>query len=166
MEESNRRTIEGWIDKANNQLQAARKHMETHTQWSDAIEAAQESIELSVKSILSLLQVNYSLTHGWNNEALTQIANQIQKRQLLSKLRAHNVYWATRLPRLLLLANFWAQFYLPAKYGIEAGKLAPPQDLFEEPEAALAIRHAEECSRAASELRYLAEDKLDAISRG
>lgn len=165
MENSDRRIIEGWIDKAHNQLQAAKQHLESRVRWSETVEASQESVELSVKSILSLLQVEFPLTHGWNNEAFARIADQIQKRQLLSKMREQNLYWAARLPRLLLLTNFWAQFYLPAKYGIEAGKLAPPQDLFEESEAKLAVQHAEECYRAVSELRYLDEGKLAAIVR-
>jgi HEPN domain-containing protein len=163
-ENSDRRIIEGWIDKASNQLQIARQLLESRIRWSETVEAAQESIELSVKSILALLRVEFPLTHGWNNEALTRIADQIQKRQLLSKLREQsNLYWAARLPRLLLLTNFWAQFYLSAKYGIEAGRLAPPQDLFEEGEAKLAVQHAEECYRAVPGLRHLNEDKLAAL---
>ncbi|MBI4190313.1 MAG: HEPN domain-containing protein [Betaproteobacteria bacterium] len=165
-ENGDRRIIEGWIDKARNQLQSAKQHLESRVRWSESVEASQESVELSVKAILSLLQIEFPLTHGWNNEALARIADQIQKRQLLLKLRGqNNLYWAARLPRLLLLTNFWAQFYLPAKYGMEAGRLAPPQDLFEEDEAKLAVQHAEECYRAVSELRYLDENKLAAIVR-
>lgn len=160
-ENSERRIREGWIDKASNQLQIAKQLLESHVRWSETVEAAQESIELSVKAILTLLRVEFPLTHGWNNESLTRIADQIQKRQLLSKLQEQgSLYWVARLPRLLLLTNFWAQFYLPAKYGMEAGRLAPPQDLFEEGEAKLAVQHAEECYRAASGLRYFDEDKL------
>jgi hypothetical protein len=46
--------------------------------------------------------------------------------------------------------NFWAQFYITAKYGFEAEYLASAQNLFEKAEAELAIRHAEECSLAAT----------------
>ncbi len=151
MGDDGRGIIEGWIDKASNQLQIAQQLLESRVRWSEAVEASQESVELSVKAILSLLQVEFPLTHGWSNEALARIADQIQKRQLLLKLREQNLYWAARLPRLLLLANFWAQFYLPAKYGMEAGKLA--------------VQHAEECYQAVSEWRYLDENKLAAIVR-
>jgi hypothetical protein len=33
--------------------------------------------------------------------------------------------------------NFWAQFYITAKYGLEAGYLAPAKDLFKKEEAEL-----------------------------
>jgi len=155
--------IEGWIDKAGNQLQAAKYHLKSYYRCSESIEASQECVELSVKSILSLLEIEYHLSHGWNREQFSSIAEQIQKKQLLEKLTAQNLYNSSRLPRLLLLANFWAQFYLPAKYGFEAGYLAPAQDLFTKQEAELAVQHAEECYRAVLELRYISEDKLVAI---
>src|SRR5262245_33749579 len=114
------------MDKASNHLQIARQHMESRVRWSEAVQAAQESIEHSIKSILALLQIDFPLTHGWNNDALTRIADQIQERQLLLKLREQgNLYWVSHLPRLLFLVNFWEPCYLPAKYGLEAGKLAP-----------------------------------------
>jgi HEPN domain-containing protein len=53
-----RKTIEGWIDKAYNHLQTARDHANSH-RCSEAVEAAQECIELSVKSVLALLGVEY-----------------------------------------------------------------------------------------------------------
>lgn len=165
MNESSRGVIEGWVEKAGNQLQTAKDHLNSRICWSEAIEAAQESIELSVKSVLSLLDLEFPRTHGWNRKDLEAIAEQIQKRGLLRKIKSQNLYWTTRLPRLLLLANFWATFYLSAKYGFEAGMLASARDLFEEQEAALAVKHAEECHRAASELRYLPEENLAAISR-
>ncbi len=152
--------IEGWIDKASNQLQVAREHLKSYTRSSEVIQAGQESIELSVKSILTLLDVQFSPTHGWTRGQFEAIAKQIYSRRLPEKLAGQNLQHAIRLPRLLLLANFWAQFYLPAKYGFEAGYLAPAQDLFAKDEADLAVKHAEECYRAASHVRYLPKDKL------
>jgi len=61
------------------------------------------------------------------------------------------------------MINFWAQFYNTAKYGLEAGYLAPAKDLFKREEAELAVKHAEECHSAASQLRYLPEDKMAAL---
>jgi len=164
MDKSKRKMIEGWIDKAGNQLQTAKDHLKSYYRYSESIEASQECVELSVKAILSPLGIEYSPSHGWNREEFSRIAKQIQERQLLDKIKQQNLYHSSRLPRLLLLANFWAQFYLPAKYGFEAGYLAPAQDLFEKQEADLAVQHAEECHRAALELRYLSEDTLAAIS--
>lgn len=60
--------------------------------------------------------------------------------------------------------NFWAQFYITAKYGFEAEHLASARDLFNKEEAELALRHADECYRAASQFIYLDEDKLAALA--
>ncbi len=71
--------------------------------------------------------------------------------------------YALRLPRLLFLLNFWAQFYITAKYGFEAEHLASAQALFEREEAELALRHAEECLQAATRVRFLDEETLAAL---
>jgi HEPN domain-containing protein len=164
MNTTKRKTIEGWIDKASNQLQAAREHLKSF-RYSEAIEAAQECVELSVKSILSLLDIRYSRSHEWapDKKEFAAIAQQIQERQLLDKLAKQYLDSIVRLQRLLFLMNFWAQFYITAKYGFEAEYLASARDLFEKEEAELAVQHADECYRAASQLRYLDEDKLAAL---
>lgn len=163
MKEHDRKLADGWIKKSGIQLEAAKAHLTSRVRWSEAIEAAQESIELSVKALLSLLRVRFSPRHGWENDSLLRIAEQIRERDLLRKLKSQGLYWSPRLPRLLLIANLWARFYIPAKYGMEQGGLASPQELFEQKEAALAVEHAEECYRAASEVRYLSQDKLDTL---
>lgn len=156
---SRRRTIEGWVDKAGNHLEAAENHLKSFYRYSEAIQAAQQCVELSVKSILSLLEVEYKLKHRWDRKDFVNIAEQVECRQILDKLEEKNLYNCSRLPRLLLLANLWGHFYLPAKYGF-ARKLAPAQDLFEKAEAELAVKHARECHRAASELRYVDEETM------
>ena len=160
-----RTTIEGWIDKAWNQLQAAKEHAKSSTQYSEAIQAAQQCVELSVKSVLSFLDVPFPLSHGWEQDKkqFAAIAEQIQKKQLIDKLTAQYINHIVNLPRLLFLVNFWAQFYTTAKYGFEAGYLASAKDLFKREDADLAIRHAEECYQAASHIRYLSQDKMDAL---
>jgi HEPN domain-containing protein len=162
MTSNKRRMIEGWIDKASNQLQAAEGHSKFYTQYSEAIQAAQECIELSVKSILLLLDITFSHSHGWEQDKkqFATIAEQIQKKQLIDKLTAQYLNHIVNLPRFLFLANFWAQFYNTAKYGLEAGYLAPAKDLFKKEEAELAVQHARECYDAASHLRHLDEDKM------
>lgn len=157
-----RKTIEGWIDKASNKLQAAKEHSKFSTQYSEAIQAAQECVELSVKSILSFLEVTFPPSHGWEQDKkqFAAIAEQIQKRQLIEKLTAQYIDHIVNLPRLLFLVNFWAQFYTTAKYGFEAEYLASAKDLFKKEDSDLAIYHAEECYRAASHIRYLGQDKL------
>ena len=167
MHNNKRRLIEGWIDKASNQLRAAKEHLKSPLQYSESIEASQECVELSIKSILLLLDIKFSQSHGWaqDKKHFADIARQIQERQLLDRLTDQYLDHIIRLPRLLFLMNFWAQFYITAKYGFEAEHLASAQDLFNKEEANLAVRHAGECYRAASDLRYLSEDKLAAVLR-
>jgi len=163
MDNSKHKLILGWIEKAWNQIQIAKEHLKSYNRCTESIEASQLCIELSVKSILSFLEIQYPHRHGWNQEDISKIAKQIRDTNLINKLEEQNYYWCTRLPRLVFIANFWAQFYLPAKYGYEAEYFAPPQDLFERQEAEFAIKHAEECFLAVSELRYLNVEDLNKL---
>jgi len=165
MNKAKRRMIEGWIDKASNQLQDARQHLKFYTQYSETIQSAQVCVELSVKSVFSLLDITFSPSHGWEQDKkqFATIAEQIQKRHLIEKLKAQYLDYTVNLPRLLFLINFWAQFYNTAKYGLEAGYLAPAKDLFKKEEAELAVQHAQECCQAASNLRYLDENKMSVL---
>ena len=167
MRETQRKTIEGWIDKASNQLQAAREYAKSSYRCSEAVQAAQECVELSVKAILSFLGVEYPRAHEWDPEKkpFGQIARQISERRLLEKLAEQNLSHSVPLPRLLLLMNFWSQFYVAAKYGFEAEYLASAHELFRTDDAKLAVAHADECYRAASALRYHDRDKLAVLSR-
>lgn len=165
MNDTQRKTIEGWIAKASNQLQAARDHAQSAYRCSEAIQAAQQCIELSVKSILSLLCIKYPKAHEWaaEKEPFAAIARQIQERQLIEKLASQHLDHTIPLPRLLLLMNFWGQFYLVSKYGFEAEHLASAQDLFKSEEVKLAVQHAEECYRAALTLQHHDKEKLAAL---
>jgi HEPN domain-containing protein len=86
--DSKRKTIEGWIDQAVNQLQAAEGRLSTRTQYSESIQAAQVCIELSVKAVMVILNIEFPLRHEWkpDKDEFAKIARQIQDRQLLSKL--------------------------------------------------------------------------------
>lgn len=153
--------IEGWLQKAFNQLHTAREHLKYACRPSEAIQAAQECIELSVKAILSMLNIQYSKRHGWevNKEEFEKIAKQISDANILEKLSNENLSHI-RLPRLIMLMNFWSQLYLPSKYGYSANDLAPAKDLFDPKEAKLAVEHAEECLNSANILTHLSEDRL------
>ena len=169
MDETQRKTIEGWIEKASNQLQAAREHLKSSPyRTSEAIQAAQQCIELSVKSILSLLRVKYPKAHEWasEKEPFATIARQIQERKLLEKLASQHLEHPIPLPRLLLLMSFWGHFDLTSKYGFEAEYLASAQELFKPEEAKLAVQHAEECWRAALALRCHDKEKLATLLSG
>src|SRR4030042_6920517 len=121
MNDTQRNTIEGGIDKASNQLQAAIEYEKSSYRCSEAIQAAQQCIELSVKSILSLLCVKYPKAHEWasDKKPFAAIARHIQEEKLIEKLENHHFDYTVPLPRLLLLMNFWGQFSLASKYGFE-----------------------------------------------
>lgn len=129
------------------------------------MEASQECIELSVKSILSLFNIKYPPSHGWNQDKrqFAEIAKQICERGLLERIAAYYLDTAVPLPRLLFLMNFWAQFYITAKYGFEAEDLASAKDLIRREEAELAVKHADECYRAVLQVLSLQEDRLSDI---
>lgn len=164
MDKNKRRMVEGWIEKAWNHLRAAKEHVQKF-QFSESIESSQECVELSVKAILSLLDIEYSPSHGWKQDKkqFDKIAEQIQKRELLDQLAEQHLNHTVHLPRLLFLVNFWGDFYIEAKYGYEVGNLAPAKDLCKKEDAELAERHAQECYGAASQLRSLPEEQLDAL---
>jgi HEPN domain-containing protein len=162
VDKNQRKTIEGWLDKASNHLAAARENLKSYYHYSESIQSSQQCVELSVKALLVFLGVDFPRSHGWNRDEFARIAEQIQDRQLLDKLVADGL-GHIRLPRLLFLANFWAQFYLQAKYGLEAAYLASAQQLFDKEDAELAARHADECLRAANTIRFLDDARLAAM---
>src|SRR5215467_475479 len=122
MNDTQRKTIEGWINKASNQLQTAKEYAQAAYRCSEAVQAAQQCVELSVKSILSLLNITYPKAHEWAAEKapFAAIAKQIQERKLVEKLTSQYLHHTIPLPRLLHLMNFWGRFYLVSKYGFEA----------------------------------------------
>lgn len=130
----------GWLSRASNKLTEARECLKSHYKYSESISASQECIELSIKSILILIQKNYPKSHEFKEEAFEQIMDKIPKE--LMYLDFHKLY---------LYSKFWSEFYTIAKYGLE--KLGiPAQKLFEKEEAELALKHADKCHHAAGRL--------------
>jgi HEPN domain-containing protein len=164
VDENKRNTIAGWIEKASNHLNSAREHLKSGYRASESIQASPVCIELSVKAILSMLDIEFPLTHGWDRKQMAQIAKRMQERDLLNRLKAQSLDHDIRLPRLIFRANFWSQFYLETKYGIEAEHLAPAQELFEIEDAQLAVRHAEACLIAAQTLLFLPQERLATLT--
>ena len=164
MNKQKRNLIEGWLQKAFNQLHTAKEHLKFACRPSETIQAAQECVELSVKAILSIVNIQYSKKHGWevNKEEFEKITRQINETNILEKLSNENLSHI-RLPRLIMLMNFWSQLYIPSKYGYSADDLAPAKDLFDGKEAKLAVEHAEECYNSAYILIRLSEDRLEKL---
>jgi HEPN domain-containing protein len=156
-------TLKGWVDKASNHLDIARESLKSYYRVSEAVQASQVCVELSVKAILTLLNIPFEPSHGWTRKQLAEIAKHINERGLLARLESQNHHYTVPLPRLLIRMNLWNHFYIEAKYGFEAGHLAPAQELFEKEDAELAVRHAEGCLRAAQRILHLSEDQIEEL---
>jgi len=164
MDKSTRKKIEGWKDKAHKQLRIADDCLKRF-EYSESIQASQESIELSVKTILSLLEIEFPTSHEWkpDSKPFDKIASEIKQRKIVERIEESHLY-SIRLPRLLFLFNFWGQFNTIAKYGYEKGDLASARDLFIfDDEAKLALKHANECENALILLFCLPQDQLNRI---
>jgi HEPN domain-containing protein len=74
VDDSKRNMINGWLDKASNHLDKAREEVKSYYRISDAIQAAQVCVELSVKALLTILEIDFPQSHGWNEKQLRQIA--------------------------------------------------------------------------------------------
>ena len=114
------------------------------------------------QSYLHLFGHRIPREHGLNKQETCRIANEMRSKHILEKLAEHGNL-SLALPRSLFLVNFWAEFYLIAKYGIQDGYLASAEDLLKDKEAKLAQEHAGECSLAASQVRGLTDEQLAAI---
>lgn len=164
MDQNLRRKLDGWKDKAQKQLRIADECLKRH-EYSESVQASQESIELSIKTILSLLAIEFPTSHEWKSEGkqFENIAIQIKEGKTVERLKEASLY-NVRLPRLLFIFNFWGQFNTVAKYGYEKGDLASARDLFIfDDEAKLALKHANECDVALTTLFCLPQDQLDQI---
>ncbi len=152
------RLVEAWLGTASLNLRTANERASTEN-WAESIQAAYDCIDLSAKSTLALLDVEYPQDHRWTYNGMSGIAKQVRQRGLLARLDANRI----DLPRLLLVANFWGQFFLPVKYGYDSYFLAPPQDLFGEAEAKLAQQHALEAYGTATNLAALSDRNMESI---
>jgi HEPN domain-containing protein len=131
--------IESFLRRARNKLDEAREYLKKFN-YPESISASQECIELSVKAIFLLFQEKYPRKHEFDEEEFEKILKMIP-----TQLKHLD------LPKVYLYSTFWSQFYTVAKYGLE--KLGVGADkLFEKDEAELALKHAERCEFAASQL--------------
>jgi len=129
----------GWLERARNKLSEAKEQIKK-INYSESISASQECIELSIKSIFLQIQKKYPKRHDFKEEEFEYILNNIP-----GKLEYLN------FSKLYLYSRFWSEFYTVAKYGLEKVGI-PPQKLFDKEEAELAIKHADSCYYAASQL--------------
>jgi HEPN domain-containing protein len=161
MDKLKRKMAEQWIQQGQRQKDTAELHLK-FCRYPEAVQSAQQCCELCVKAIFSFLDIGYPREHALQREDLSRIAGELRERNVLERLA--EMHRALALPRLLFLVNFWAQFYLVAKYGIQDGYLASAQELLKDNEAKVAIEHASECWLAAIWFVGLSDDQLAALS--
>jgi HEPN domain-containing protein len=130
---------ESYLKRAGNKYDEAEEHLKKR-HYPESISASQECIELSIKAIFLLLQEEYPKEHKFKEEEFGVILDKIPEK--LKYLDFHKFY---------LYFKFWSSFYIIAKYGLE--KIGVGADkLFEKEEAELALKHADKCRFAASQL--------------
>lgn len=157
------KTIEGWIDKAGNYKQEAEDQLKSQVYYSESIQSSQQCIELSVKAMLVMMNIQFSKSHGWNEKQMESIAEQILKQQIIEKLEEKHMNYIN-LPRLIFLCNFWSQFYIQSKYGFESGFLASARDLFKKQDAELALEHASECYNSVNQFKIYGEEIIKELN--
>jgi hypothetical protein len=130
--DNKRKKIEGWIVMVSNQWKKAEKVLSIRAQCPESIQTAQVCGGLTVKAELAILNIKFPPTHDWkpDKKESAEIAHQIQERQLIPKLAEQQLDHIIRLPRLLFLVNFLAQFYTTARHGFESEYLVLAKDLF------------------------------------
>ena len=130
---------ESFLKRAWNKKDEAKRELERR-HYAESISASQECIELSMKTVFLLLTESYPKRHEFKDEEFEPLLNKIPE-----DLQYFN------FPRLYLLHKLWSGFYTVAKYGYDKFGTGP-EKLFQREEAELAIRHAENCKRAADNL--------------
>lgn len=130
---------ESYVKRAWNKCNEAEESLK-RIHYAESVSASQECIELSLKAIFLLLEAKHSKRHQFSEGDFERIIEKIPE-----KLRH------LELPKLYLYSRFWSSFYTTAKYGL--GKIGVgPEKLFEKEEADLALKHAQDCRNAASQL--------------
>lgn len=137
--ESDFERADSFLRRAYNKLGEAETHLKQY-HYPESVSASQESTELSLKTLYLDCGFDFSKTHELKEEEFATILKKVPEGSGRSDL-----------PRLFLLARFWASFYLFAKYGSERFAVGPDK-LFKEGEAKLAFEHARECYWGSSQV--------------
>jgi len=137
-QEPKEQLAQGWLESASNLRWEAERLKDFAP--AESVAASQRCIELAVKSMFAIFGVEFDKEHQIKQEDFSQLMDKVPE----------NLEYL-RFPRLLLLEQFWAKFRSVAEYGFEI--LGVPQGkLFGKEEAELALKHAQECHWAASQL--------------
>jgi len=127
----------GYLDNAYQKLESGEKDIKS-ARYSKSIRSFQTCMELSLKAIYLMLDVEYKRKHSQKGESLAEILEKIPDE--LSHYR---------FPRLLIMVAFWNVFDTMAKLGLQHIGVGP-DDILSKHEAELAREHASECYSAGS----------------
>jgi HEPN domain-containing protein len=122
----------------------ARRHLETY-HYAECVQAAQEGLEFTLKAVSLLLINEYPREHKIDEKRFPDFL-----RRVMAAVPPELAY--QDVARLTFLARFWGEFYLTAKYGIEAIG-ATPDRLFKREDAELALKHLGSVAYIASAFR-------------
>jgi HEPN domain-containing protein len=128
---------ESWLRRASHKLEEAEVQLNQKYNYSESVSASQECIELSIKAIFSIAGVEFTKEHKIKEEEFKNLLDKIPQ-------NLNNIY---NYPRIYLLSEFWSNFYITAKYGLEKLKIGSDK-IFKKEEADLALKHARECYNA------------------
>ena len=128
-----------FLSRAGNKLEEA-KTSQKAMHNPESISSSTECIEMSLKAIFLLVTETYPKGHEFS-EAEFEVA--------LAKMPEQLEFM--NFGRLYLLHKLWSTFDSVAKYGFDTFGVGP-EKVFQKDEAALAIKHAEECRHAGDAL--------------
>jgi len=138
--EKNKNLAESWLKRALNKLEEGKNSVKD-SRYSEAISSFQECIELSIKAMFLLLIEEHPKKHGFSEKEFKKILDRIP--ESLKNFEFHKLY---------LYQMFWQSFYTIAKYGLENFRIGPDK-LFDKEEAEIALKHADKCRFAISQLK-------------
>lgn len=130
---------ESWTKRARNKMDEARTQLKEKYNYPESISASQECIELSIKAIFVLLTNSCPKSHEFKEEEFETVLKKFPERLNID------------CQKLYLYSKFWSEFYTTAKYGLEKLGVGA-EKLFEKEEAELALKHADKCHFAATQL--------------
>jgi len=110
----------------------AHRHFEAY-HYPECVLAAQEGLEFLLKAVSLLLINEYPREHKIDDKRFPAFLKKV-----MAAVPPEITY--PDVARIIFLARFWGEFYLTAKYGMEATGTTPDR-LFKREEAELALKH-------------------------
>lgn len=143
------------IEKAKESLSDAEEGLKGYpVSYSNIIGHCQSAIELSGKAVFKIMGLDFPKNHQLLFDRKKEPKEvRVVTKQLLQKEFPKDFVYRKDIPRLVFLTYFWHGFYTLAKYGLAELNI-PPDKLFKEEDAKLALEHAKLCVSVANNLLF------------